>query len=488
MLPNRRAARRAGCLAVEGALILCVCVALVCGDVSRAAAVARLSTAPTLLYVQQPCTPVYAKPTAQSAQLTALLGGTDVSALEQVKSGSSTWQHVRFWSGIDGYVTADALKATPPQHAEEGACEFPGVPDPSTNILPASHGLWPLTVSGAVSAPTTLYTRPDDTSLPMAGLAIGSVVTTLAWASDAQGHPWYQVRTSAASGWVWSGAVRVNAADPATHEVSGKPIWTPVAGKGMWFTNYLTHHADIATLMHAAKLAGITHIYAEVAISTYGFYAPNSLDRLLPAAHAAGIAVIAWVYPYLKDISADVRMTQQVANYVTPTGDHPDGIATDVEEVDDSASVYTYGQLLRALLGSDTLLVSAVYHPFAQSYYPYAAIAASWNVIAPMDYWHSRAGRQYSAQDVERFVSRSITTIRAALGSLGTNAMLPIEELGQTYDMFTDDGIGGQNSPTGAEITADMQSAHELGCIGVSFFEWQTATQDEWAAVSAFQW
>jgi len=33
-----------------------------------------------------------------------------------------------------------------------------------------------------------------------------------------------------------------------------------------------------------------------------------------------------------------------------------------------------------------------------------------------------------------------------------------------------------------------MQTAKDDGCIGVSFFEWQTASQDEWAAISGFPW
>jgi hypothetical protein len=261
-----------------------------------------------------------------------------------------------------------------------------------------------------------------------------------------------------------------------------------VAGKGMLFTNYVVHHSDIGTIIRAAQNAGLTHLYAEVAITQFGFYARNSLDRLLPAAHKAGIAVIAWVYPTLKDVSADARLTAEVAAYTTPSGDHADGIATDIEEVDDSASVYTYGQLLRALIGPDMLLVAHVFHPFAQVYYPYAAIATSWNVILPMNYWHSRANRAYSPADVRRFVANSITTVQAAMGADGSVTPLPVEELGQMYDMYTMDGTGAKNAPTGPEVTADMDAAWASGSIGVSYFEWQTATQAEWAALTGYKW
>lgn len=446
-------------------------------------------TTPTkLLYARDACTAVYLYPNVHSTLITQLLGGADVTALEQTQANGATWQHVRIWSGIEGYIAANALTGQHPADASEGDCTYPGVPDPAVNIVPASHGPFALSAQATVSAPATLFPQPNDKGLPRAGLPVGLAVSINAWASDDSGRPWYQVSNSAGDGWVWSGNMRVTAANPAKQTVQGHPIWQPVAGKGMWFTNYLSRHSDPKALMDAAKRAGITHVYAEVAITKYGFYARNSLDRLIPAAHAAGISVISWVYPTLSDITADVRMTTQVAGYVTPSGERADGIATDVEEVDDSASVYTYGQLIRALLGANTLLVAAVYHPFAQTFYPYAAIAASWNVIAPMDYWHGRSHHSYSAADVERFVASSLITIRAAMAALGTDAMLPIEELGQTYDMYSADFTGAADAPTAAEITSDMRTAHDLGCIGVSFFEWQTTTQDEWAAVTNFQW
>ena len=448
----------------------------------------EMATPAKLLYTRDPCIPVYLYPNIHSTLITQLLGGTDVTSLEQTQANGATWQHVRIWSGIEGYIPADALVSQHPANASEGDCSYPGVPDPAVNILPASHGPFALSAQATVIAPATLFPQPGDKGLPRAGLPLGLAVTIIAWASDDGGRPWYQVNSSAGDGWVWSGTVRLTMPNPAKQTVQGHPIWQHVAGKGMWFTNYLSRHSDPVTLMSAAKRSGITHIYAEVAITRYGFYARNSLDRLIPAAHAAGISVISWVYPTLSDVAADVRMTKQVADYVTPSGDRADGIATDVEEVDDSASVYTYGQLTRALLGANALLVAAVYHPYAQAFYPYAAIAASWNVIAPMDYWHGRAHHSYSAADVEQFVGGSIMTIRAAMAALGTDAMLPIEELGQTYDMYSADFTGAADAPTAAEITADMRAAHDLGCIGVSFFEWQTTTQDEWTAITNFHW
>jgi hypothetical protein len=449
---------------------------------------ARLPAATSILSAQQSCTDVYASPDTHSSLLTQLPGGADVTSLGQTSAGGVSWQHVHFWSGLDGYIHAGDLGSAPPADAVEGSCAFPGVPDPQSDLLPENHGPWPFAAQGTLSAPATLYAHPDRGSLPIAGVGFGAPISIVSWASDTGGQPWYQVTTSTGPGWLWSGDVRLAEPNPVNRVVAGKPIWAPVAGKGMWFTNFLPHHSNISAIVQAAKLAGITHLYAEVAITQYGFYGRNTLDRLLSVAHAAGVSVVAAVYPDLHDVSADVRLTAEVAAYVTPTGDRADGIVTDVEEVDDSASVYTYGQLVRGLLGPDTLLVADVFHPYAQVYYPYAAIAASWNVISPMDYWHSSRHFAYSTDNVRFFVANSLQTIRAAMSAEGAGAALPVEELGQTYDMFTGDGTGASTAPTAAEVTADLRAARDLGCIGASFFEWQTTTQAEWAAVASFTW
>ena len=470
--------RRAMTLALTLAMML-----VICGQPSVATQ-ALAATQPALVYTQAPCAPVSSAPLSTAPLITQLLGGTDVTLL----GAASGWSHVRIWSGMEGYIPTSALAATPPAHAAEGDCSFPGVPDPQVDILPRNNGPFPLTASGATNGPATLYAWPNQGAAPVAGLAAGAVVRVSQWAGDADGQPWYLVATGAGTGWIWAGDIRLAQPDPATHTVNGKPVWAPVAGKGMWFTNYFTRHVDVTKLVTEAKAAGLTHLYAEVAITRYGFYAPISLDRLLPAAHAQGIAVIAWIYPTLENVTDDIRLSARVAQYVTPSGDRPDGLATDIEEVMDSGSVYTYGQVLRGLLGSDELMVNSAMHPFTHASYPYAAIAASWNVMAPMDYWHSRASHIYTAADVARFVTISVVTIRAAMLAAGVSSPIPIEELGQMYDMYSGDGAGTGHNPSGPEITADLEVARSLGCIGASYFEWQTATQAQWQALSAFAW
>jgi hypothetical protein len=471
----------------KAALLIVLLVAgLVAATPLSRSALARPAAA-SYLYAQRPCTPVYASPDTHSTLLTQLLPGSEVTSVGQTSVGSQRWAHVTFWSGIEGYIPADQVSSKFPNGVGDNGCDYPGLPPAESNPLKTEHGPFALDGAAIVTMPATLYGGPDTHSMPIANLATGTALAFNAWASDDSGNPWYRVAVSGGTGWVWGGTIRMDMPNPATQTVGGKPIWAPMAGKGMYGTNYLVHHSDVNALVQAAKKAGVTHLYPEVAITQYGFYGQDSLNRLLPVAHKAGLTVIAWIYTNLDNVGDDARMTEIVANYRTPSGDRPDGMLMDIEEVTDSASVYMYGQLARAMLGPDELFVASVFHPFARPGYPYAAIAASFNVIAPMDYWHSRRNRAYSDEAVERFVSVSIQTIRAAM-SINGGPPLPVEETGQTYDMYTAAETGGSDAPTAAEVTADIRTARTIGCIGVGLYEWQTTTQSEWAAISAYTW
>jgi hypothetical protein len=434
------------------------------------------ASAGALLYAQHPCTAVMDAPSASAHMLSQLVGGSDMTLVAANLGASAAWDEVQFWSGITGYALARDLGAMPPPQSEEGSCTFPGLPDTTSSPLAPSTGPWLVQAQAQAQAPTSLLAAPDTSAFPLGSVGVGQTVQISQWAADQSGMPWYRVTSGNSVGWLPVTSVDVGA--PANG-----PVGEAVSGKGMWFTNYLPHHSDVNAVVRAAQRAGLTHLYAEVAISQYGFYARNSLDRLLPAAHAAGIKVIGWVYPTLADVASDVRLTQAVATYRTPSGDQVDGIAADIEEVTTDPAVYAYGQTLRTLLGPNELLVASVLHPLTHPDYPYGAIGALWNVVAPMDYWHGRHDHVYTAADVQRFLTTSLTTLRAAIGRATA-----IEETGQSYDMYTDDGSGGTDAPTATELRTDLATVRQAGCIGASYFEWQTMTQSEWQVLSAAAW
>src|SRR5258708_14509509 len=99
-----------------------------------------------------------------------------------------------------------------------------------------------------------------------------------------------------------------------------------------------------------------------------------------------------------------------------------------------------------------------------------------------MDYWHSRRHHTYSSANVAAFVGNSRMTIRAAMGALGTDAMLPLEELAQTYDMYTGDVTGSADTPTPRDMTSDRRTAPQPGPIVPPFVDSPTTPHDDMSA------
>jgi hypothetical protein len=304
-------------------------------------------------------------------------------------------------------------------------------------------------------------------------VATGTILTISRWATDNTGRAWYGL-TDPANSWI-------EAANVQTLPVGHLASVNAVRGTGMWLTPPVLGVASPEAIVSAAVKNHITHLYVEVAgsrgwSSGNGFYGKQTLNRLLPVAHRARIAVIAWVYPYLNDLPADVAFSVAAARYVTPSGDRPDGLAADVEQNMQEPYVRAYGQIVRSRLGPKVLMVIATYPPQSiwGKVYPFRTVARTWDVIVPMDYWNV-ARRPYTEAEAYSYVANSIAGVRKATGI----ANVPIEVLGQMFDAYGD----GQHSPTLAEVRGSLRAAHDRHAIGISFFEWNHATPDEWDAL-----
>ena len=88
----------------------------------------------------------------------------------------------------------------------------------------------------------------------------------------------------------------------------------------------------------------------------------------------------------------DLQLALAAARHVAPSGDRVDALGIDVEENLDEAVNRTYGELLRASLGPDQVLIAMTYQPQIASgrRTAFGALAENYDVIAPMSYWHAR--------------------------------------------------------------------------------------------------
>ncbi len=258
---------------------------------------------------------------------------------------------------------------------------------------------------------------------------------------------------------------------PAAPALPPSPAPALPHGKGMWL-HYLRQAAgnDPAVLVAQAKAAGLTHVYLRLGSSKDGFYAQGDLDRLLPPAHAAGLAVVGWDFPYLFDAEADAERAAAEIAYTTPTGQRIDAFSADIETRSEGVNISvpaadTYSRRLRELAGPHYPLVATVPRPRYNAGFPYAEIIRQFDAVAPMVYWLERD----PAVEVDQTVSD--------LAGLGK----PIMPVGQAYDAGPEGGPPG--SPSKDLVVRFIQAARARGVAGFSFWAWHTATPEEWDAV-----
>jgi hypothetical protein len=241
-------------------------------------------------------------------------------------------------------------------------------------------------------------------------------------------------------------------------------------GKGMWL-HHLDQAGTAAAIVSKAKAVGLTHLYLRVGSSKKGFYNQYGLNNLLPAAHAAGIKVVGWDFPYLFDPAADADRAAAEIAYTTPDGHRMDAFSADIETASEGVNLTAegaraYGARLRELVGADYPLIATVPRPSPKRAFPFAAATASFDAIAPMVYWQNRDPATDAAQAM------------ADLAPFGKPVLL----IGQAYDGGSEGGPVGP--PPRSALDRFMATALSHGAVGVSFWVWHTATAEHWAAIN----
>jgi hypothetical protein len=246
------------------------------------------------------------------------------------------------------------------------------------------------------------------------------------------------------------------------------------SGKGMWiWLPQDVEGGDPAAIVARAQAAGLTHLYVRMGSTVDGFTASDFLDALLPVAHAAGLRIIGWDFPYFDYVQGDVDRALEAIRYTTPTGDRIDGFTADIETAAEQVNLspeamFTYGQALRVNVGPSYLLIATVPRPSParQADYPYAEAADNFDAFAPMVYWINQPPDVEAADTLDY------------LSQFGK----PVLPVGQAYDGGLEGGPPG--TPTSDEISAFINAAAAHGAAGVSFWSWQHATDEMWWAIS----
>lgn len=255
-------------------------------------------------------------------------------------------------------------------------------------------------------------------------------------------------------------------------------VASEAAGPGLWLTYAQWSATPDAQILQQAHSVGATHIYLQVASAPDGFYGGPALDDFLVKAHAAGIAVIAWISSAPTAPGGELSVVREVAAYRTPQGDRADGLALDVAGMSGGSVVRAYAQAARQALGPDGLLVAVTAPPAQDAGFPYAALAGSADVLAPLGTWAVRA-QPYSYAQVHDWVLADVRQLRQLAGDQTIPVDLPLE----TFDLRPA-GDGGQWSPSAADLEAAIGAAAAAGAEGVSYDGAGSATAAEWAVMT----
>jgi hypothetical protein len=413
--------------------------------------------------------PITRLPRDAQLQLTGEARGPDGQA----------WYAVRLWNALEGFVPQDALAFTTAPYKAPGSVAPPWKPPPAP-----AQGPFPLDATAVARTDWEFAAAPDGPGI--GALVPGGRHRLTAWATDSSGRAWYGFAAEGglSSHWTPSGALALELPDRAPAGAGGVTLAQGVAGKGMWFTYETVRQTPPEHLVATALANGLSFLAPEVGTSRRGYWAGAELDALLGAAHGARLRVIPWVYTWLADLPGDLALALRAARHVSPTGEAPDGIAVDIEENLDEGVVRTFGQLLRGAVGPARLLVAITFQPQHSQgrRTPYPAIAETFDVVAPMSYWHLRDA-PYGYAEAYAYVAESVRLIRERTGQPD----LPVTVLGQTFDWFTRGEIGAGN-PTADEVRGAMQGARDAGALGIGFFDWFSATPEEWEALGSFGW
>ena len=242
-----------------------------------------------------------------------------------------------------------------------------------------------------------------------------------------------------------------------------------ISGKGMFLTLFPGTGLDVAAVVAMARADGLRQLWVRTGSSNNGYFAGPILRALVPAAHAAGVAIIAWDFPTLSDPARDAARAAAALRAGV------DGFGADIESAAEgtyltSRRVAYYLSLVRAAAGARPLVAIVPRPtPYWLTAYPYRAEAPFVDAYAPMVYW--------SCVEPGAAVSSSI----AALAG-----MRPVAPIGQDYDMASEGGRHGL--PSGREIWRFLDVARRDRAIGASLYDLESGGESQLAALGDYPW
>lgn len=277
--------------------------------------------------------------------------------------------------------------------------------------------------------------------------------------------------------------VAVVAASPPSGASAAAPDLSAYRGAGAWVDIY-----DPALLRAPERtVARITANGARTLyLETANYRQPTGVDivhrrataRMVDAAHARGIRVVAWYLPSFADPVRDLRRSLAAVEFNTGRGNRFDSFALDIEAnviasiTRRNRALHTLSRRIRRAVGPDYPLGAIV--PDSRStaplrslwpLFPYSAVAPYYDVLLPMAYstFRVRGGRA-----AYRYTRQNLEHIQWQLGPWSR----PVHLIGGLADDL-DAGEG----------RAVVRAARHGGAIGASFYKVSLSGREDWQAL-----
>lgn len=278
---------------------------------------------------------------------------------------------------------------------------------------------------------------------------------------------------AAALVWPGTGAGgRERHAGSAVLQAAGTGLGT-YRGLGTWVDIYDSSPYDRpGPAVRRMAERGVKTLYLETANYriTTKIHRPADLSRLIEAAHARQIKVVAWYLPSFDNLRKDFRRSMAAIRFKTANSQTFDSFALDIEATvvrDISLRNERAKRLVRRIrnavgnrykMGAIVPEANALYWPN----FPYRAIARQFNVFLPMAYFTYRTS---GYNGVYEWVSKNIRVIRAET----SNADIPIHVIG-----------GVSQDATAREARAFVQATNDRRVMGASMYDFLTTTPRQW--------
>ena len=238
---------------------------------------------------------------------------------------------------------------------------------------------------------------------------------------------------------------------------------------------------DPASVVADLKAHGVRTLYLGTARynSPTDIRYPDDVAAWLAAAHAAGIRVVGWYVPDYADLARDVRRTLAIAGYVSPAGQRFDGIGLDIEYMPAGTDPNAWNQAVatqlaqvraRTVMPLAAIVLPPVFmrlYPDRWSTFPWPALAANANAVAPMDYWTSYTPAPRCAAGQAQYCAYQYTRDNVLLSRQYTG--LPVHVIGGSGDTVTP-----------AQLANYVRAARETGAAGGGFFDYRTTKPAFW--------